>query len=264
MKHKRLVILSISAVVFISATVFMLVDSRTKKAPKPVGTTAENVQETTTETYVESTTEGESETITEPITSEVDTTVIVTETPTSAPSNVPNNTEKEEPITQKPSSSKPTTEPNKNEDISKLGSKAYCDEARAGLYYDDDGNITTYDKVAEGEWYYYYDSDGDRQYQMKPYSPGNEPLQYYDYCIMCGYKLAGTSSYGANYCPSCKKYIGYYTYGSGDYCENCGKFDGDINGESACMHGGCTSWIKDVTCICGEKVPAHTCHTCKK
>lgn len=173
------------------------------------------------------------------------------------------------PITRKPGAtsekSPETTKSNKKEDLSKLGTKSYGDTARAGLYYDDNGNRTTYDEIAEGEWYYYYDSYGEMLRLQKPYSKGNEPAEYRDYCILCGYKLAGTKYYGANNCPSCKGFIGYGTAHLAEHCEYCGKKCEDVNGQSACELGGCTRWIKDVTCAnCGKKVPAHTCHTCKK
>jgi cytoskeletal protein RodZ len=163
-----------------------------------------------------------------------------TNTTTKAPTNTqkPVVTQKEEATTKKPATTKAetttkkptTTQSNKNEDLSKLGTDFYGDRARAGKYYDDNGNITTYNEIAEGEWYYYYDSDGFCTYKQKPYSKGNEP-----------------------------------TTMDISKCHMCGKSCAEVNGEDACAHGGCTWWIKDVTCYyCGAKVPAHTCHTCKK
>ena len=102
--------------------------------------------------------------------------------------------------------------------------------ARAGLYYDKEGKLTTYDEIEQGDYYYHYDSCGDRAYIKKPVKNPDEP----DFnCQYCGKSTLDTWDKFANCTP-------------------------------ACAIGGCTRWTSDVTCQhCGMFVTANTCHTCK-
>ena len=95
----------------------------------------------------------------------------------------------------------------------------------AGLYYNAGGIHVDYEDIAEGDLYWYFDSNGHGDFHTKPYSPGNEP--------------------DPNVCPFCGKvnYMG--------------------KGVDPCANGGCSRWTVDHTCEhCGTFVPARTCHTC--
>lgn len=188
-------------------------------------TTTKKPTETTTKKHVVTTTKKQETTTKKPVTTTKKDPVTTTKKPVTT-------TKKAETTTKKPVTT--TNSPTKNEDLSVIGKKRYGDMARAGLIYDKAGKRSSYNKISEGEEYYIYDSNGNLHNKVKPYSKGNEP---------------STVPFGI--------------------CEYCGKNMKNVmvNGhyESACAHGGCKRWLADVTCPdCGKKVPANTCHTCKK
>lgn len=235
MNKKKVIIIAVAIVVLVCGIIAIIGVHNKANTKEQTITTEQTTQttekQTTTEKATTTTTETETETTeqttvatTEKVNNTTQTKPQITTTKPATPATTKPSTTKEE-TTKKPAA----TQSNKNEDLNKLGSKAFGDTARAGKYYDDSGNITTYDKIPEGAYYYYYDSYGDQLYKQKPYSKNNKPSE----------------------APL-------------HVCEDCGKSSQRVNGEPAAAHGGCTQWIKDVTCSCGEFVPAYTCHTCKK
>ncbi len=114
-------------------------------------------------------------------------------------------------------------------DINIRGPKDEKSPERAGLIYNGEGLLSTYDDLPEGYYYFEYDENGNFMKKYKPYSPGNEP----EYDI--------------------------YT------CEYCGKHSQPYDGEHyASYYGYCDRWWSDINCPeCGVFVKANTCHSCK-
>lgn len=100
---------------------------------------------------------------------------------------------------------------------------------RAGLVYDSFGYISTYEAIKEGDSYYYYTDTGYLFGEIKPYSPGNEPVHDLTKCSHCGKKTQS---------PNNEHYACYY-------------------------EGYCSRWVMDIICPeCGVFVKGGTCHTC--
>lgn len=101
---------------------------------------------------------------------------------------------------------------------------------RAGLLYDSFGYISTYEAIKEGDSYFCYDEYGYLFGEIKPYSPGNEPVHDLTKCSHCGKKTQ--------------------------------PHDGE---HFACYYEGyCTRWVNDKFCPeCGVFVKGGTCHTCE-
>ena len=240
-KLKIIIPAIVGVIVAIVAIVAVLLVVNNNQTEQVKGTTTEVVKTTLKEiiTTEKETSETETETLTENTEEVAEPTQSTTKTPETTKKPVADSsgnsgdsstttqkpvatTQKQETTTKNSTITKPTE--TKPVDISVMGDKIYGDKARAGLYYTESGKLTTYDKIAEGEWYWYYDKYGDLHSGFKPES----------------------------------------TTINRNICEYCGKNRQDVDGDPACMHGGCTRWIIDVNCSCGKKVPAGTCHTCKK
>ena len=224
-------------------------DEVTTEVPitEEVTTNAPAVEESTTEvpttevptTQAPETTTKAPETTTkvpETTTKPVETTTKAPETTTKAPETT---TKPAETTTKAP---EPTTEKNNSTNVQPWEDPTYddtnlnvtsiygCSPIRAGLIYTSTGYRTTYDKLAEGETYFQYDENGYKVTKVKPYTSGNEPVIDRDHCADCGKKTPG--------------------------------YDGK---HLACYYGYCTKFMRNMNCPeCGEYVPAHTCHTCKK
>lgn len=205
---------------------------------EPVGETT--TEEETTEKEVEETTTKTPETTTkkqETTTKEKETTTKKEETTTKKP--VETTTQKKEETTTKkqettteagPLKEEAIPEPTskeEEEDINFLGDGS-TNPKRAGLIYDGAGRLSSYDKILEGDVYYEYDKNGVEHIKTKPYSKGNEPEP--------------------------------------DRCKYCGKETKPYDGKHyGCYYGYCSHFLFANDCPdCGEYVPAHTCHTCKK
>lgn len=204
---------------------------------EPVGETT--TEEETTEKEVEETTTKTPETTTkkqETTTKEKENTTKKEETTTKKP--VETTTQKKEETTTKkqettteagPLKEEATPEPTsrvEEEDLSWMDGPT--SKKRAGLIYDGAGRLSSYDKISEGEKYYEYDKNGNRQLKEKPYSKGNEPEP--DRCKYCGKE---TKPYDG------KHYGSYYGY--------------------------CDRYMTNMNCPeCGVFVKSNTCHTCKK
>jgi hypothetical protein len=227
-------------------------------------------EDKTTTTEKEVTTEKESAKESEAITEVTQTTTKAPETTKKPISNSSSGsgssnstTKKPTPTTTKPATTKPAASTN----ISVLGNQRKGDMTRAGLYYTEDGKLTTYDKIAPGEWYWYYDANGDSLKYVMPQEIIDGKYEY-DYCTYCGYSLANIQPNSNRTCPSCKSITDTL---HGKFCEYCGKHRNDVYNETgsfvivpASSTGGCDRSYRDFTCShCGEFVQSDTCHTCK-
>lgn len=177
-------------------------------------------------TEIPTTEEATTETpITEKSTTEVSTTEATTKVPETT-------TNKSEVTTKKEETPTKLIEEvtNSKVDINIRGPKDEKSPERAGLIYNGEGLLSTYDDLPEGYYYFEYDETGNFMKKYKPYSPGNEPA--YD----------------------------IYT------CEYCGKRSQPYDGEHyASYYGYCDRWWSDIDCPeCGEFIPVNTCHTCKQ
>lgn len=198
-----------------------------------VTTEASTTEEATTETPAveESTTEAPTTEV--PTTKEPETTTKTPETTTKVPETttkpVETTTKAPEPTTEEQVTDTPSPDVDYDDpNINVISVKLYS-PIRAGLIYNSNGNLTTYDKLAEGEMYFEYDSDGYEILKQKPYSSDNAPVIDRDHCSVCGKKTTG--------------------------------YDGEHYG---CYYGYCERWMRNVNCPeCGEFVKANTCHTCK-
>ena len=155
MKSKRLIIISIVAVVFISATAFMLVDSSTKNAPKPVATTVEDVQKTAGSETEISTTEISAETTTEAV---IDTTVPETESKVTV-TEKPDSSSGKEPTS--PTNQAPATE-NHEEPTKNSGGTGMAD-INTGISWDGNPILYYYKDGTTG-----YEPKTGAEYELKP------------------------------------------------------------------------------------------------
>lgn len=272
--NKKLKIIIPAIVVVIVAIVGVLLVVNNNQTEQVKGTTTEVVKTTLKEDKA-TTTEKESEKESEIVT---DATQIITKAPETTKKTMNNSsgsfnttTKPPVPITTKPVVTQPTTtKPSEPVDISVMGNIERGDTARAGLFYTyDDGKLTTYDEIPEGSRYYYYDSNGNRDWFIKQSSVNQESYPF-DYCKYCSYKLIGVKPNADMTCPSCKNFIDTSDFAvSANYCAYCGKNNrGKIvnGGEWIPPHtlGGCSRFSMHTECdVCGKIIPAHTCfHGC--
>ena len=239
-KNLKIIIPAIVVVIVAIVGVLLVVNNNQQEQVK--GTTTEVVKTTEEDktTTMEEASETEAETSTETTEEVAEPTQSTTKTPETTKKPVTNSSgnSSSSNTTQKPTTTAPTTQKqetttkktNTTINVNVMGDEQYGDTARAGLYYDNDGKLTTYDKIEDGEWYWYYNEYGNRKRLQKPEkNPTTENPIYNEICKYCGKNIK------------------------------------DVNGKPACTAGGCSRWIKTLTCSdCGVEVPAHTCHTCKK